>query len=135
MTLSWISSRMDFCDGESSTWDKTDHCWISKRQKHWNLHMTDLFTCCRYIVSCSWTKQSHLGKCSNGKLLTWTLVNDGTLRATADFTSALSNFNNVKISDLLECLAMLLFFPFVLIIFTKLQDYENIYEGDSFLIT
>ena len=28
------------------------------------------------------------------------LVNDGTLRSTADFASTLSNFNNVEISDL-----------------------------------
>ena len=30
------------------------------------------------------------------------LVNEGTLRSTADFSSALSNVNNVKISDVLE---------------------------------
>ena len=52
----------------------------------------------------------HLGKNSNGELRNSTLVNDGTLRSTADFASALSNVNNVKISDLLEFLLMLFFF-------------------------
>ena len=53
--------------------------------------MTDLFTRRRDIASCPLTKQNHLGKCSNGKLRTSTLVNDGTLRSIADFASALSN--------------------------------------------
>ena len=38
-----------------------------------------------------------------------TLVDDETLRSTADFTSALSNVNNVQISALLEVLVILLF--------------------------
>ena len=76
--------------------------------------MTDLFTLHRDIASYPWTKQSHLGKCSSRKLCTWTLVNVETLRSTADFASALSNVNKVKISNLLEFLVMLLFFPFVL---------------------
>ena len=81
-----------------------------KRQKHLHLHMTDLFTCPKDIASCPWTKQSHLGKCSNEKLHPSTLVNGGTLRSTADdFASALSNVNNVELSDLLEFLVMLLF--------------------------
>ena len=42
--------------------------------------MTDLFTHHRDIASCPLTKPNHLGKCSNGKLRTSTLVNDGTLR-------------------------------------------------------
>ena len=42
--------------------------------------MNDLFTYGRDIVSCPQTKQSHLEKCSNGKLRTSTLVNKGTLR-------------------------------------------------------
>ena len=42
------------------------------------------------------------------------MVNDRDLRSRADFASALSNVNNVKISDLLEFLVILLFFPFVL---------------------
>ena len=33
---------------------------------------------------------------------TWTLVNGGTLRNTADFTSALSNVSNAKIFDLIS---------------------------------
>ena len=41
----------------------------------------------------------HLGKLSNEILPILTLVNDRTLRSTADFASALSNVNNVKISD------------------------------------
>ena len=92
----------------------------------------------RDIASCPWTKPSHLGKCSNGKLRTWTLANDETLRSTANFASTLSNVNNVKISDLLEFLVILLIFPlcsYLKIICRKLQDYEGIHEGDSFLIT
>ena len=118
-----------------------------KRQKHWHLNMTmehdmtDLFTGCRDIPSCPWIKQSHLGKCSNRKLHTSTLVNDGTLRSaqsTANFVSALSNAKNVKISDLLEFVVMLLFSSLYVhpkIIWRKLQDYENIHRGDPFLIT
>ena len=34
-------------------------------------------------------QQSHLGKCSEGKLRISALVNEGTLRSTADFASAL----------------------------------------------
>ena len=119
VTLSWTFSRGNFYDWERSTYDTTDHCWISKRQKHWHLHMTDLFTRCRDIASWPWTKHSHLGKWSN-------------------FTSALSNVNNVKISDLLEFLVMLLFFSLCShpnIICRKLQDYEKIHGGDSFMIT
>ena len=71
--------------------------------------MIDLFIHCKDIASCPWTKQSHLGKCSNRKLRTSTLVNDGTLRSTADIVSALSNINNVEMFDLLEFLLMLLF--------------------------
>ena len=41
----------------------------------------------------------HLGKFSNGILPISSLVNDRTLRSTADFASALSNVNNVEISD------------------------------------
>ena len=52
------------------------------------------------------------GKISQRKLRTSTMVNDGTLRSTADFTSTLSNVNNVKISDLLEFLVLLFFPPF-----------------------
>ena len=96
--------------------------------------MTDLFTHCRDTASCPWTKQRHLGKCSNGKLRTSPLDYGGTLRS----TSALSNVNNVKISDLLEFLVMLLlsslcFHPKT--ICRKLQDFENIHGGDYFLIT
>ena len=50
--------------------------------------MTDLFTYRKYILNCPRIKQSHLGKCSNEKVRTWILVK-GTLRNTADFTSAL----------------------------------------------
>ena len=65
------------------------------------------------MASCPLTKQNHLGKCSNGKLHTSTLVNDGTLRSIADFASAFSianNVKNVKISDLLAFLVIMLFF-------------------------
>ena len=71
--------------------------------------MADLYKCRRDIVSCPLIKQSHLKKFSNKKLLTSTLVNDGTLRNTAEFASALSNVSNVKIFDLLAFLTMLLF--------------------------
>ena len=74
--------------------------------------MTDLFTRRRDIPSCPSIKQSHLGKCVNGKLRTSILVNEGTLRSTqnaANIASALSNVNNVKISDLLELVVTLLF--------------------------
>ena len=89
--------------------------------------MTDLFTHRRDVPSCPWIKESHLGKCSNEKLRTSTLVNDRTLisiKSTADFASALSNINNV-ISSLcshpkINC--------------RELQDYENIHGGDSFLM-
>ena len=141
MTLSWISLRVDFSDGGISTEHKTDHCWISKRQKHWHLNMTDLFTRRRDIPRWPWIKHDRLGKCSNGKLHTSTLVNDGTLRSkqsTADFASALSNVNNVKISNLLEFIVMLLFSSLCFhpkIICRKMQDYENIHRKDSFLIT
>ena len=100
--------------------------------------MPDLFTRRRDIESCPLTKQSRLVKCSNGRLRTSTLINDGTLRSTADFLSALSNVNNVKMSDLLEFLVMLLFSslcPHSKIIYgggVYFQDYENIHGGDSF---
>ena len=72
--------------------------------------MTDHFTRRRDIAGCPLIKQSHLGKCSNMKLCTSsTLINEGTCRSTADFASALSNVNNVKTSDLLAFLVMLLF--------------------------
>ena len=100
--------------------------------------MTDLCTHRRDIASCPWPKQSYFGKCSNGKLRTSTLANNKTLRSTADFASALSNVNNVKISDLLEFLVMLLFSSFCFqskIICRKLHDFENIHGRDSSLIT
>ena len=54
-------------------------------------------------------KQSHPEKYSQTKLHTSTLVNDGSLRSTADFASALSNVNNVKISDLLAFIVIFVF--------------------------
>ena len=75
---------------------KTEHCWISKRRKNWNLHTTDLFTRRRDIASCPLTKQKHLGKCSNEKLRTSTLANDGTIRSIADFASTVSNVKMLK---------------------------------------
>ena len=57
----------------------------------------------------SWIKQSHREKLSNTKLRAWILVNDGILRNKADFVSALDNVNNVKISDLLAFVVILLF--------------------------
>ena len=75
--------------------------------------MSDLFSRRRDIPGCPWIKQNQLGKWSNEKLHISTLVNDGTLRSTqsaADFASPLSNVNNVKMSDVLEFIVMLLFF-------------------------
>ena len=117
---------------------KTDHWWISARQKHQHLHMINFFTRCRDKGSCPWTKQSYMGKCSKGKLRTSSLVNDGTLRSTANVASALSNVNNVKVSDLLAFLVMLLFFSLCShpkIICRKLQDYGSILGRDYFLIS
>ena len=45
------------------------------------------------------------------------------------------NISNVKTLDLLEFLVMLLFCSYPKIICRKLQDYENMHEGNSFLIT
>ena len=63
--------------------DRLFHRW----QRHSKLSMNHLET---------W---KHLVKLSNEVLPISTLVNDRTLRSTADFASALSNVNNVKISD------------------------------------
>ena len=71
--------------------------------------MINLFTRHSDITSCPWTKQSHLGKCSTWELSTSALVNDKALSSTADFASALSNVNSLKMSDLLEFPVMLLF--------------------------
>ena len=122
----------DFCDGESSTWDKTDHCWISKRQKHWILHMTDLFTRCKDITSCPLTKQNHLGKCSNGKLRTSTLVNDGTLTSISDFASALSNVKMLimlKMLWYLICLCCLKYCCFPLFFLTRKSFAAEVYTS------
>ena len=67
------------------------------------------FSLGRDIASCSSTKQSHLGRCSNGKLRTSTLVNDGTLRSTADFASALSKVKMLIIREMLKYLICLRF--------------------------
>ena len=72
--------------------------------------MTDLFTRHRDTASCPSTKQSHLGKCSNRKLNTSTLLNDGTLRSTANFASALSN---VKMLIMLKMLKYLIWSHFL----------------------
>ena len=74
--------------------------------------MTDLCTRRRFIASYQRTKESHLGECSDEKLRTSTFLNDGTLRSTDDFASALCNINNVKIFDLFAFLVMLLFSSF-----------------------
>ena len=74
--------------------------------------MTYLLTHRRDVPSCLSMKPSHLRKWSNRALRTSTLVSDGTpgsTQSTADFVSALSNVNEVKISDLLEFVVMLLF--------------------------
>ena len=85
-------------------------CW---RDRNIGIYILPTFLPVAEIPSCPWTKQSHLGKCSNGKLRNWTSFYDKTLRSTANFASVFSNVNNVKILDLLEFLVRLLFFPFV----------------------
>ena len=133
LTRSWISSRGNFCNRERYNWPllniKTTETLAFTNGRH--------FTRSREIASCPSTKQSHLRKCSNEKLRTLTLVNDRTLRTT-DFASTLSNVNNIKISDLLEFLVMLLFSSPCFhpkIISRMLQDYGKIHGGDYFLIT
>ena len=59
--------------------------------------MTNFFARSRDITNCPLTKQNHLGKCSNEKLRTSVLINDGTLRSIADFASALSNADDDKL--------------------------------------
>ena len=77
--------------------------------------MMDLSTRRRDIASCLLTKQrkcsnvNHLGKCSNGKLRTSTLVNDGTLRSIVDFASALSNAKMLIMLKMLRYLICLRF--------------------------
>ena len=102
-----------------------------------HLHMIDLTTRRRDIASCPWTKLSHLGKCSHGKLCTSILVNDRTLRSTADFASALSNVNNVKLCSVwISCNVVVflrLFSPK-----NHLQKVARFWKhqwGDSFMIT
>ena len=84
-------------------------------------------------------KQIHLGKCGNGKLHTSPLVNDEVLISTPDFASAFNNANNVKTSDLLAFLEILLFScllscPKIISGTTvhpeKLHVYENIHWGN-----
>ena len=84
-------------------------------------------------MSETWTKQGHLEKCSNEKLPTssWLMTEPS---STANFTSTLSNVNNVKISDLREFLVTLLFSTHCFhpkIIWKKLQDHEKIHGGDN----
>ena len=96
--------------------------------------MNELFTRSRDLASCPSIKQSHLGKCSKEKFHTLSLPNDGTLRNTEDFASALSYVNLVKTSDLLAFLLIRLFSSLG-VDFQKVGGYECIREGDSLLIT
>ena len=79
------------------------------------------------------------GKIQQREIAYFNLVCDGTLGGTVDFASTLSNVNNnVKISNLLEFLVMLLFSSHCshpIIICRKLHNYENIHWRDSFSIT
>ena len=85
--------------------------------------MNNHFTRRRNIASCPSIKKSHLEKCSNEEFLT--LVNDETLRATVDFPSALSNVNNVKISDLLA-------FPCTVVVFLLWSHLKIICDGGTY---
>ena len=80
-----------------------------KRQQYSNLHIIELFTRCTDIASSPSTEQSHLGKCSNGKLHISTLVNDGSLRSTVDFASAPSNVKMLIMFKMLKYLICLCF--------------------------
>ena len=71
--------------------------------------MTDFFTRLRDIASYQLTKPNALGKSSNGKLRTSTLVNDGTLRIVAQFASALSNVKMLKMLRMIRYLLCLRF--------------------------
>ena len=96
-----------------------------RRDKKLGIYIWRTFSHVAETASCLWTKQTYLGKCSDENLRTSTLVNDGTIRSTTDFASALNNVDNVKISDLLEFLVMLLFFSLYShpkIICRELQD-------------
>ena len=83
-------------------------------------------------------KQWHLGKYSNEKFHTSTLVKGRTLGTSAGFASALNNINNVTIPDLLAFLVMMLLsslccFPLSEAYTSrKLQDHENIHGGGFF---
>ena len=74
-----------------------------------NIGIYILFTHHSDIASGPLTKKNHLAKCSNGKLGTSTLVNDGTLRSIADFASALSNVKMLIMLKILSCLICLRF--------------------------
>ena len=105
--------------------------------------MTDLFTHDKDITSCSWIKQSHLGKCSNEKFRTLTL-----LMAEPSEMQPISHQHWAMLIiikylicfDFLQCC----FPPFVLTwkslaveayFRRKLQYYEHIDVGDSFLLS
>ena len=124
LTLSWISSRGNFCDRETRLTTQLSIVEY-RRDKKLGIYIWRTFSHVAETASCLWTKQTYLGKCSDENLRTSTLVNDGTIRSTTDFASALNNVDNVKISDLLEFLVMLLFFSLYShpkIICRELQD-------------
>ena len=135
LTLSWISSRVDSVTERVAL--KIKLTIVEYRTHRYP------FTRRRDMASCPWTKQSHLGKWSSGKLRTSALVNDETLRSIAD--SALNKEKLILLKYLISlrfiCCCLL---PYFLIwkslavevyISRKLQDYENIHGRDSFLIT
>ena len=99
--------------GETSVTEKV----ILKKKltifEYWRDRNIGIYMCLTFshdvTLNFSWTKQRHLEKFSNEKLRAWILVNDGSLKNKADFASALDNVNNVKISDLLAYVVILLF--------------------------
>ena len=83
---------------------------ISKRQTHWDLHMANIFTCCRGIAVVSGSDRA-IGE----NAATRNCVHELWLMMKPSEISALANVNNVKISDLLAFAVMVLFPLFVLI--------------------
>ena len=84
--------------------------WISKRQTHWDLHMTNIFTCRRSIAVANGSSRA-IGENVASRdcvLELWLMMEPSEI-------SALGDINNVKISDLLAFVVMSLFTLFVLI--------------------
>ena len=80
-----------------------------RRDRNISIYIWPTFSHVANTYQIAQESNSTMGKCSNKKLRTWNLINDGTLRNTADFASAIGHVNYVKISDFLAFVVMLLF--------------------------